>query len=108
MEDIQSRDEFIDFSKNILFYWTLIVLCNFVLLLTSITSIKVLIIWLPKYFAILIVMSIKFFNRKIYLLLFWCFVMLLLPISISFTMLSPHIYGFYNINFVLQRVILLS
>ena len=81
---------------------------NGILLLTMITYIKVLVIWLPGDFRIIQTLCIKFINGKTLILLLWVLTVLFIPVIVVFVLLSPIMDGFSSMVISIIRILLMS
>ena len=101
-------DKFKTFGITKSSFWSLIFMVNGILMLTMITYIKVLVIWLPGHFRIIQTLCIKFINAKTLILLLWVIYVLFIPVIVVFVLLSPLMDGFSSMVISIIRILLMS
>ena len=81
---------------------------NGILMLTMITYLKVMVIWLPGEFRIVQTLCARFINAKTIILLLWVVTVLFIPVIVVFVLLSPLMDGFDSMVISIIRILLMS
>lgn len=108
VKSFREEDRFIHTDTTIGYYWLLLYLGTLILIFNAITFIKVLILWLPEKFGIIITLTINFLNFKTFYLVLWNTTTLFVPTVVAYLLLNSQVNGFTSLIFVLARVNLLS